>query len=64
MMADEKNDKVVPLFTPESDLVWMCGCGNQSFFVRGDGSVQCVRCDDVQEGLGDTISPLWPDNDR
>jgi hypothetical protein len=60
-MSDEK---VVPLYTPESDLVWMCGCGNQSFFIHGDGHVECVDCNAPQEGLGDSIKKLWPDNDR
>lgn len=45
-------------------LVWQCGCGNQSFLVYQDGSVECSSCADAAQDIGFPVKPLWPDNDR
>jgi len=31
------------------DVVWQCGCGNQTFFLVKGGTVQCARCDSVSK---------------
>ena len=46
---------IVDFPKPDSeDVVWQCGCGCLSFWLREDGELQCVQCDAiVQADVGD-----------
>jgi len=31
-------------------MYWMCDCGCATFYQLSDGSLECARCEDIQEG--------------
>lgn len=28
----------------KEEIVWVCDCGNGSFYIHGDGEIECAAC--------------------
>jgi len=36
-------------FLSAERMVWSCECGNQSYYIYDNGSVECVFCESIQD---------------